>query len=112
MNDPHVVALHYVIIVGPDCDFDKAPPLKHQEAAFDVEVAGRDATFTMKQHFATADEARFAVQPFVDAWNVTSGLDKDPSAFRLEFNRAELEHFQLNPDRIPRQQSSWHIPGA
>jgi L-lactate dehydrogenase complex protein LldF len=24
----------------------------------------------------------------------------------------QLEHFQLNPDRIPRQQSSWHIPGA
>jgi KUP system potassium uptake protein len=25
---------------------------------------------------------------------------------------ADLEHFQLNPDRILRQRSSWHIPGA
>ena len=33
----------------------------------------------------------------------------DPELASLD---AGLEHFQLNPDRILRQRSSWHIPGA
>ena len=90
MNDPHVVALHYRIVTSPHVDFDDAPPLRHSEPLFDVEVAGQNAVFRLKRHFATEKDAHAVVQPFVDAWNVTSGLEKGPSTFRLEYDRPEL----------------------
>jgi hypothetical protein len=90
VNDLHVVALHYSVVVGPHCDFDQAPPLKHEEVAFAVEIAGTAATFTMKEHFASESEARAAVQPFIDSWHVVSDLERDPNVFRLEFERADV----------------------
>jgi hypothetical protein len=90
VSDPHVVALHYRVVVGRHCDFDQALPLKHEEVAFALTVAGTAATFTMKEHFASESEARAVVQPFVDAWNMTSGLQRGPGEFHLQYDRAEV----------------------
>jgi len=58
MNDPHVVALHYKVLIGPGVDFAKAQPLHLREPAFDVALHIDGAKFTMKQHFATESRTR------------------------------------------------------
>jgi hypothetical protein len=90
MNDPHVEALYYKVVTGPHCDFDNAPPLDHQTQMFDVSLADGRAIFRMKEHFAIAEEARAVVQPFVDAWEVKSGLINDPGDFQLVYENAEI----------------------
>ena len=90
MNDPHVVALHYDVLIGPGVDFDTAPPLIQKEPAFDVRLEGKGAKFTMKQHFATEQDALSVVKPFVDAWNISAGLELLPDRFRLEYRDSEI----------------------
>ena len=104
MNDPHVVALHYAVVIGADSDFEKAPPLQHTELAFQVEVTSAGATFATRQHFASVEDARAVVQPFVDAWNTLSDVEKGTGVFRLEYRNAEVI------DRSP-QPGMAHVQG-
>ena len=41
MNDPHVVALHYVITHGAHITYKDAPPLEHEERDFTVRIEQR-----------------------------------------------------------------------
>jgi hypothetical protein len=90
MNDPQVVALHYKILIGPGVDFTKAPPLAESKPEFDVRLVTDRAKFTMRQHFATEQDALSVVQPFVDAWNISTGLELLPNRFRLEYSHPEI----------------------
>jgi hypothetical protein len=90
VNDPHVAALHYDLLIGPGVDFANAPPLCHSEPAFDVRLEPHKAKFTMKRHFATEQDALNVVQPFVDAWNVWTGLELLPNRFRLAYSHSEI----------------------
>jgi hypothetical protein len=89
MNDPHVVSLHYKVIAGPDVIFD-AHPLDYSTSDFDVHIEHNNAVFTLREHCATADEARQIVEPFVEAWEIDSGLAGTPGEFRLEYDRPEI----------------------
>jgi hypothetical protein len=91
VNDPHVVALHYKVLIGPGYDFSKAPSLSHSsEPEFDVRLHIDRAEFTMKQHFATEQEALSVVQPFVNTWNIGAGLELLPNRFWLEYSHPEI----------------------
>jgi hypothetical protein len=46
-------------------------------------IEDTDAVFTLREHCATAQEARQIVQPFVDAWEIESGLATAPGNFAL-----------------------------
>jgi len=90
MNDPHVKALHYRVIVGKDIDYDNAPPVSGITDEFDLSIDGDIAIFEMKKHYPTADEARAVVDGYLRAWDILIGLEHDPDDLRFVFDRADV----------------------
>lgn len=90
MNDPHVVSLRYRVVTGPHVDFDMAAPVEFETPDFRVAIAEGAATFAMAGHFASVEEARRIVDPFVQAWEISSCIENDPGDFTLEYDRAEV----------------------
>ena len=64
MNDPHVVALNYRIEHASWVDWSTAKPLVLHEGVFSVRVEDMRVRFLMKEHHATEDDARAAVEDY------------------------------------------------
>ena len=90
MNDPHVVALRYRVHHHDRVDYSRAEPLAFDTPEFLVEVKDQKARFQLKQHYATEEDARRVVEPFIQNWEFVSSLSRDPDCFRLEFEGAEI----------------------
>jgi|SRR6266496_4053921 len=90
MNDPHIVALHYRVMHEEYVDYEKAHALTHDEAGFAVRVEDGRAEITMKSHYATVDDARTEVEPFLRAWELTAALQFGPGEFRFAYDRATI----------------------
>jgi len=100
MNDPHVVSLTYRIEKAETVDFDKAPPRTVDRGAFRVTLDAYKAKVEMVDHFASAEEARKVVEPFLRAWELEADLRDSSDRFRFIYDRPEIV------DRVPRK------PGA
>ena len=90
MNDPHVKALYYRVVVGKDVDYNNAPPLSETTDEFEFSIDGKTAVFEMKQHYSTADEAKAVVEQYVRAWDILIGLEQDPDDLQLVFDHADI----------------------
>ena len=91
MNDPHVVALEYRIEHGPAIDWSRAAPLNIEEDSFDVRAENGRIRFSLKEHYASEDEARLVVEAdYIPNWEFHVGLVRGPNAFRLRFDSAEI----------------------
>ncbi len=90
MNDPHVKALYYRVIVGEDIDYDNAPPVSEITDEFDLSIDGDIAIFEMKKHYPTAGEARAVADGYLRAWEILIGLEYDPDDLRFVFDRADV----------------------
>ncbi len=88
MNDQHVTSLVYRVKCADWVDYSKAKPLFSDETAFRLEVKDKQARFELKEHYATEDEARKAVEDYVLAWNVNTCCTLGRHYFRLEFEKA------------------------
>ena len=97
MNDPHVVALHYRIRHHDHVDYSRAEKLTQDTPNFVVEIWDQKARFELKQHYATQEEARQVVEPFIQDWEFDASLSRDPSCFELEFEGAEIVDRQPTP---------------
>ena len=97
MNDPHVVALRYKVEHASSIDYSSAAPLVVHEDGFDVRVEDRRVRFSMKAHFATERDARDAVDDYICSWELDAALAKGPNAFKLRFDRAEIEDRNPTP---------------
>ena len=91
MNDPHVVALFYRIGHGDSVDYSKTPPLFCEERAFRLEVKDKRVRFEFKEHYATEDEARNAVEDYIGVWEFSACLENGLDSFRLNFERVQIE---------------------
>ena len=90
MNDPHVKALHYRVIVGEDIDYDNAPPVSKITDEFGLSIDGDIAIFEMKKHYPTEGEARAAVDEYLRAWEILVGLEHDPDDLCFDFGHADV----------------------
>ena len=91
MNDPHVDALVFRIEHGPAVSYsDDAPPIEREEPGFRVTLKDRTVRFELKEHYATKEEARERVGPYVRNWEMDAGLNGRPGDFRLEFQEAAV----------------------
>ena len=98
MNNPSVVALHYKVRHTFSTDYSCAEPLIVHEDTFDVRVEDGHVRFSMKDHFATEQDARDAVDDYIRAWELDAVLVHGPHAFRLRFDRSEIENRDPKPD--------------
>jgi hypothetical protein len=90
MNDPHVTALYYKVIIGKDVDYNNAPSLTESTAEFEFSFNGKTAIFNMKQHYSSADEAKAVVEPYLRAWDILIGLLHDPEDLQLKYHHADI----------------------
>ncbi len=91
MNDPHVVALFYNIKHKKSVDYSKAEPLEREKEDFTIKIENDKACFTMKAHYATEEEARKAVEEYIQVWELDAALQEGPNAFTLEFSCPKIE---------------------
>ena len=97
MNDPHVQALIYVVEHDRSVDYADASPVEVHRCDFTVMVEEGHARITLNRHFASVQEARDAVQPFIDQWEFDASLAAGRSKFRLRFERPEMIDRQPMP---------------
>lgn len=92
MNDPHVEALEYSIQCGPDIiNWSRAAPMHVQEEDFDVRAANGRVRFEFRTHYASEQDARFAVEEsYIPSWEFDVGLTRGPNAFTLRFERSQI----------------------
>lgn len=100
MNDPHVDKLHYKVVAPNSEKFDKAAPATWTYQDFSVRIAPGGAIFTMIKHFADESEAKACVQQFVNAWCVSTGLERLPDDFLLEYQHADIVDRRPRPGEI------------
>ena len=92
MNDPHVVALIYTVEHEDSVSYEKAGPLRYcGSPEFNLTVEDKIARFEFKTHYADKDEAREAIEPFIQHWEFESAMQVGPGSFRLRYQEAEIE---------------------
>ena len=99
MNDPHVATLHYRVEHDDSLDYTNADPMEHDDDLIHVEISGRQVTIRPKEHYATVEEAKTAVEPFVRRWEFGATLESGSRAFSLRYSSAEV--IDLNPPPTP-----------
>ena len=85
MNDPQVETLIYRVRHHESVDYSNVEPLSYDHDDFRVDVKDEEARFELKHHFATEQEARQAVDPFIRDWEFDACLRGGPGCFELEF---------------------------
>ena len=101
MNDPHVVALNYVIRHSDSIDFSKAEPLYRDEPGFRLTVEDDKARFEFKEHYASEEQAKDALAKYIRVWQFDATLKYgNPVAFRLEFEKAEIVDRNPTPSEV------------
>jgi hypothetical protein len=90
MKDPHVVSLEYKLETDDTLKFDNPEPRGYDAASFTVRLSDGVLTATMKDHFATQEEAVEVVRPFLIAWELHHALEHGRREFRFKFMRSNI----------------------
>ena len=99
MNDPHVAALIYQVRHHEGVDYSKAVPLEFEASGFRVTVTNAEARFEMQGHYASEDDARRVVEPYIRKWEFDACLEHGPGYFKLRFREPEI--IDRSPELIP-----------
>ena len=85
MNDPHVTALHYWVNHDDSVDYTDADPLQYEHELFHLEANGRNVLVKPKDHYASEEEARTALEGFIRYWEFEAALDFGSNRFSLSY---------------------------
>ena len=113
MNDPKVVALIYTVGPVNSKRHDKASPLRYCDSPeFDLTVDDKVARFEFKKFYASEDEAREAVRPFIIHWEFEAAILDGPGSFSLLYERAEIIDQEPSPSEpgVRRLRAHLRIP--
>ena len=90
MNDPHVVALIYVVEHEDSVDYGSAETVEEERSTFRLTLQDGEARFELKEDYASPQQARKAIQPFIEQWELRTSLAYGPGNFALRFKRSEM----------------------
>lgn len=99
MNNPHVESLYYKLIIGENVDYEKSKSLETENDNFKIVLDQMGATFYLKRHFATAEEAHAAIEPFIKSWEVIAALKRNIDEFNLVYKKANIIDRCPSPDK-------------
>ena len=114
MNDPQVVALIYRVEHKNSVSYEKAGPLRYcGSPEFDLTVEDKIARFEFKKFYANEDEARKAIEPFIQQWEFETGIRWGPNNFSLRYKKAEIIDRNPSPPEpgIRKLRASVVLPG-
>ena len=90
MNDPHVVALIYVVEHEESVDYGTADTVEEERSTFRLTLQDGEARFELKEDYASPQQARRAIQPFIEQWELMTSLAYGLGKFALRFKRPEM----------------------
>ena len=90
MNDPHVEALIYVVEHDKSSDYSRAKTIEIEHATFRLKLEDGEARFDLKEHYPTPQQAKEAIQPFIQQWELKASLTSGPDTFTLKFKGSEI----------------------
>jgi len=108
MNDPKVIALLYTVEPVKAGRYDKAGRLRYSGSPeFDLTVEDKIARFEFRKFYAYASEAREAIEPFIQHWELQAAMRVGSDGFRLRFKEAEIvDRNPLPPEQKPAPQKA------
>lgn len=89
-GDPHVDSLRYLLRPHEGVEFDNAPPIEHETAAFRMRLESLIATFDMKEHHASEHSARQCVEEWLRAWELDVALRFGQVEIEFVFQNAKI----------------------
>ena len=99
MNDPHVKAIHYFVEHDDSVDYRDVAPLVFEDDLFRVKAEKVQVVMEPKDHYATEEEARSAVEGLVRRWEFEAALRARSSEFKLLY--AGVDVIDRNPPPPP-----------
>ena len=75
MNDPHVENLQYRLVPDESLRFNSPPPLEHETDAFKLRLEEGVLIVWLKDHYASEDEAKEAIDSYLQVWVVYKALE-------------------------------------
>jgi hypothetical protein len=97
MRDPHVVALHYKLDTGPQLAFNNPPPIDWDADTFSLRLDNGALCVKMKDHFATVEDGRLAVESSLRSWEIAANLENGPGSVRFTFEHPDVIDLALLP---------------
>ena len=95
MNDPHVKAVHYFIEHDDSVDYRDVTPLVFEDDLFRVKAEKSKWFSSRKNHYATEEEAKSAVEGLVRRWEFEAALRVGSAGFKLIY--AGVDIIDRNP---------------
>jgi len=92
MSDPCVKSLFFRVVPGDGYEFDQPAPTSITTSIGALEISVDGASIELTQDFTTVEEARTALQPFIDGYEISSGLQSPNGCrqLRLFYYRGEF----------------------
>jgi hypothetical protein len=100
MNDPHVLSLEYALETDESLAFDNPPPLEGDAGGFSYRLADGVLTVTLKDHYATQEQAVEAVAAFIRGWELDYALQHGRRELRFRFVRSHIIDRQPTPGAV------------
>jgi hypothetical protein len=90
MRDPHVVSLRYRLEPSKNVTFDNPQPVQSEPDECRLRLENGVLTLEMKEHFASADDAKEVVEEFLRAWEIDVALRFGSPEIHFIFEDAEV----------------------
>lgn len=90
MNDPHVADLIYRLDKTDSLEFRDPPPVDLDASEFSGRLEDGELHLIPQNHYSTESEARSVIDPFVESWEIASGLSFKNDAFKFSFWRSNI----------------------
>ena len=90
MNDPHVETVEYRLVPDESLRFN-SPPLEHETDAFKLRLQCDVLTVWLKDHYASEDDAKEAVDSYLEIWAVYEALEsRRRRKIRFDYRGAKI----------------------
>jgi hypothetical protein len=90
VRDPHVEWLRYKLEHSDQIQFLSPPPIEATVPSGDLKLVDAVLTVQMREHHSREADARAAVEPFLNAWELDASLSLGRDAIRFEFEQSRI----------------------
>jgi len=106
MRDPHVKLVRFNVDSHECVTYRNPPPITFSNELGDFSLANGLLEVIPARHYATENQARQDIEPYLKAWEIDTDLNRNRGEIRFKFKNAELE------DRNPPPTGSTHVLGS
>lgn len=98
MNDPHVDSLRYRLETDESLEFADPPPFEGETSTLLLRLEDDILTVRPKAHYASVEDSREAVDPYLKAWEIAEATRRGLRKVRFEYQSAEIVDRAPSPE--------------